>query len=330
MTSPPLRRPRPSGSLVRTALAATAVLVLLACSSTPTGGPTAEAARTNQDDTSLQDRPFWQRSPWTDQLPTDVRVDVRSASIVAHLASGEKGAVANLYDYGIPVYDARQSTQQVAVECTMPWGTCALERSPVPIPAEALPNPGSDRAMVVVDRGRGATFEFWQATPGPETWTVSWGSSNQLDGDGRQGGSGSGVSRLAGVVRLDEVESGEITHALALATDNTCADEFRFPARTTDGTSRRADCVPEGARLRLDPSIDLAAIADITEGELMVGRALQTYGAIVVDSADALMAFFFERPTGEDDPYPDLGFTWDYFGMRRIPWDALSVIAPTS
>ncbi len=42
---------------------------------------------------------------------------------------------------------------------------------------------------------------------------------------------------------------------------------FRPPALKTDGDSRRADCLPEGARLQLDPALDLGSLPGLTPGE---------------------------------------------------------------
>jgi hypothetical protein len=40
------------------------------------------------------------------------------------------------------------------------------------------------------------------------------------------------------------------------------------------------------------------------------------------------MAFAFESPIGEADPYPAAGFAWDYYDMPHIPWNKLRVPAP--
>ena len=43
--------------------------------------------------------------------------------------------------------------------------------------------------------------------------------------------------------------------------DTVCAGVFRAPAIKTDGDSTRPDCLPDGARLQLDPAIDVSKIA---------------------------------------------------------------------
>ncbi|CAN5610830.1 hypothetical protein BH23ACT7_BH23ACT7_28090 [soil metagenome] len=246
--------------------------------------------------------------------------------------SGGGDAVANLYDYGIPVFNAGRDTPRRRVRCTAGWGTCDLERGPVPVPAEARPHPGSDGAMVVVDHSTGRTYEFWRARRDGASWTARWGGVAALpdyrapSGEGTLP-TGAGVSRLAGVVRLSEVRNGRIPHALVLSTDNACRGAHRHPAVKSDGRSSRADCVPEGARIQLDPRVDLGAIRGMSRGERMVARALQTYGAYVIDNGAARMAFSFERPRSKlTDPYPNVGLHSDYYHMDRIPWGRLRVL----
>ena len=137
---------------------------------------------------------------------------------------------------------------------------------------------------------------------------------------------GAGVSRLAGVVRIAEVERGEIRHPLVFSTDIACSGAHRFPASKTDGLSDDPACIPQGARVQLDPDLDVDALEGLTAAERMVARALQRYGAYAIDNGGARMAYSFERPSGEDDPYPSVGLDRDYRRMDEIPWERLRVL----
>ena len=79
-----------------------------------------------------------------------------------------------------------------------------------------------------------------------------------------------------------------------------------------------------------DPSIDVDSIPGITPGEKIVAHALQTYGAYCRDTAGAKLAFSFEDPAGKPNPYPELGFPWDYYDMPHIPWNHLRVLSSWS
>jgi len=275
-------------------------------------------------------RPFAPTSAWNTRLPADPVVDADSAAMIAGVTPGGR-AFANLYEFGDPVFTADADTPTATVECTQDWGPCPLEQRPLRIPLEARAAPGSDGRVIVVDLVNRTSCDFWQATRLSATrWTASWGTCADLDGDGRGpgtgGATGAKVNALTGVVRTFEMRNREIPHALSVATNNSCRSGFRYPALGSDGLSSRPDCVPEGARLQLDPSIDVDALPGITPGEKAVARALQIYGAINRDNSASPLCISFEAPIGEPDPYPAAGFGWDYYDMPHIPWDRLRVL----
>lgn len=289
----------------------------------PPAGPTAA--------TVLADRPFAADSPFNVPVVATPTVDPDSAAMVARISRAGLGH-ANLVEFGIPIYQATESTPRRPVECTLTdWGPCALADSPRPIPENAEPGVGRG-AMVVVDRAADTADEYWEAATSDAGWSTGWGAITSLSGSGWGGGAtGAGASRLGGVIRVDEIQAGVIPHALMLESDTACASTFRPPAEKTDGESTRPDCIPEGARLQLDPAIDVAAIPGITPGELAVARALQEYGGYLIDRADTSLAVGFEvapdaSPTNPGAVYTQAGFAWDYFGMPHIPWDRLRVL----
>ena len=235
---------------------------------------------------------------------------------------------------------ADESDPVVTVTCTDDRDVqCPIEADgAVRIPDLATPNAGSDGALVVIDTTRNVSYELWRAQRIDDaSWRVEWGTINDLaaDGIGVSGGSGSGLSRLVGMVRVSDLAAGRIDHALAVASSATCSDEWRAPAWSTDGDSDGPDCLPMGARLQLDPAIDLDALP-LTEAERVVARALQRYGAYVVDSSSSSLAFFFEREpltNGDDELGPvtsALGFRWDYDPLTGIPWEGLRVLSDPS
>jgi hypothetical protein len=186
--------------------------------------------------------------------------------------------------------------------------------------------------MVIIDDAARKSFEFWQARKQGKRWTTSWGAVNDIDGSGWGGAStGSGASRLAGVIQIAEIQQGTIPHALAIQTDNVCANIFRAPALKTDGQSTRPDCIPQGARVRLDPGVKLDALT-LAPAVRMVAQALQTYGAYVVDSGGAPLSVSFELDTTASGGsigtrYKQAGLRWDYDALPGIPWNRLQVLA---
>ena len=289
-------------------------------------------------------QPFDAASPWQSPLPVNPAVHPDSDAMVAHLTR-DNGVYANLVEFGIPIYYANAESPRYEVPCTVTtWGPCPFDGRSVPIPDGARPHHGSDGALVVIDESADLVYEFWQAVHDGAGWTTSWAAVAPLGGSGwgegdagsaRTGidgaGTASGASRLGGVIRLAEISAGDIPHALALQTDNACADVFWSPATKTDGASQRPDCVPEGARLQLDPTIAIDQL-DLTPGERTVARALQKYGAYIVDKAGAPLSMSFELDHNDQGAlgsvYEKAGFRWDYDDMPGIPWSRLRVLAP--
>lgn len=248
--------------------------------------------------------------------------------------SRDNALYANLVAFGVPVYTATSTTPRYTVTCTVTnWGPCPFKGLQVPIPTGAKPSPGSDGAMVVVDEAAQRTYEFWQGRLIGGTWTAGWGAVHNLAGSGWGGtgaGTASGASRLGGVIRIAEIAAGEIPHALALQTDNPCRTVFRPPAIKTDGGSDRADCIPEGARVRLDPAVDLEAL-NLAPAVRAVGRALQTYGAYIVDNGGSPLSVSFETVPGATAAsigsiYQQAGLRWDYDGLPGLPYNRLQVL----
>lgn len=277
-------------------------------------------------------RPFSSSSPFNVTIKAQPRLDPGSAAMVAQLTRTGR-MYANLVSYGIPIYTATATTPRYQVSCAMEgtWGACPLSRSPMPIPVDAQPSVGSDGVLVVIDPATNTVGEYWQARRTASGWTASWGAVNSLSGSGWGGSStGAGASRLGGVIRVEELERGWVGHALVLQTDNACAGTYRAPALKTDGLSTRADCIPEGARVQLDPSLDVSKLR-LTRAERTVARAMQVYGGYVMDRSGTSLSVSFERApdataTSIGSVYQANGLRWDYDGLEHVPWDRLRVL----
>jgi hypothetical protein len=283
-------------------------------------------------------RPFSLQSPLNVPIGPSPRLDPASDAMIGGLADSGSSAVADLYEFGFGVYDADASTPRHTVSCRMPWGVCPFDGKKVPLSAEMVPPRGSDGQIAVIDWATRTVWEMWQYDWRDGAPITSWGGYTSLDGagftrppDGAGGSRGSGFSVLAGVVRLHEIEQGNIPHALEFSTSKCQEGVVRPPAHTTDGRYVGSDAIPEGARVQLDPALDLDAVPGITPAEKTIGRALQIYGAFAVDCGGSPMAIGFEMPgPGETNSYPAAGLTHDYFELSHIPVDSLRVLAAPS
>ncbi|QZH66839.1 hypothetical protein [Mycolicibacterium farcinogenes] len=276
-------------------------------------------------------QPFAEDSPFRTPIPADAEVDPNSAAMIGAVGWDDSAYVSTV-EYGIPIYTADANTPRHSVPCLITlWGRCPFKGLQIPIPDDARPQYGSDGSMVVIDPEERKIYEFWRAKRENDYWTTQFAAVNDLDGSGWGGAStGSGASRLAGVVRVAEIAQGFIPHALAIESNNVCADVFRPPALKTDGRSTRPDCIPEGARIQLDPSLDTDSLG-LAPAERYMAEALQRYGGFVTDVSASPLSISFERdntaaPGTVGSTYSDAGVRWDYDGMTDIPWKKLRVL----
>jgi hypothetical protein len=96
----------------------------------------------------------------------------------------------------------------------------------------------------------------------------------------------------AGTMTIDELKSGHINHAInaqlpfaplsghdVLCYGSTAAaTPFAWPAQRSDGSSKLPDCIPEGARLRIDPNLDLSKLKLPKEARMVAEAATSVNG----------------------------------------------------
>ena len=116
------------------------------------------------------------------------------------------------------------------------------------------------------------------------------------------------VPALAGLIRPEEIEAGVIPHALVFACNYPKAGTKVYPpAATTDGKSSDTWAIPEGARIQLDPTLDLDSLG-LDRNAMIIAKCMQDYGIFLVDCSDGLV-LYAENPMGrETDPWSALGF----------------------
>lgn len=167
------------------------------------------------------------------------------------------------------------------------------------LPDDAVPDSGHDGWLILVDEERRIAWDLWRARRVGQTISYAfarrWSLTSSGAGTPRSETyprtpslRGSGLPLIGGLIRPKELRSGRISHALAIAIPGPAASTFVAPATTTNGLSGSGS-VPQGARLRLKPE----ALARVQQsknrlpGAITVAQTLYTYGAIVVDRADA-------------------------------------------
>lgn len=244
-------------------------------------------------------RPFLAESAWNTLIPDAPEVDPRSDALVRSIGeSGNGGEItSDPTQFTYPVYEVDADTPRHDMPCM--WFSCTVvgERDTervdvledVPIPPWARPSAGSDGSMIIVDLETGTEYDLWQVDRREDgTWSVANGSVYNVFWDGMPelyGSRGAGLPYLAGLVRHWEIAAGEIQHAIAFAYPNVASEVCVWPASKTDGQSEAANALPEGARLQLDPGLteQELRLMGLDETGMIIARALQRYGMIVVD-----------------------------------------------
>jgi hypothetical protein len=288
---------------------------------------------------------------WNAPLAADAPLDPQSAAVtaafraeIARELAARTGPWIQTTDNSTPVYTvpASQPRVRVALDVTAAYGvTLQSAFAAVPLPDGARPAAGADAHLTVYQPSTDSLWEFWQLRRLADGWHARWGgamqnvsaspgyfSSVSWPGAGSYwGATATSLPLLGGLIRTSELQAGRIDHALAISVPNARAGLVAFPAQRTDGTSGDPAAIPEGARLRLDPTLDIDALGLPPVARAMA-LAAQRYGMIVRDKTLVATGFFAEDPTPAGaDPYPQLfGGQAPIDLLARFPWDHLQLV----
>jgi hypothetical protein len=163
---------------------------------------------------------------------------------------------------------------------------------PYPVPQDPLieGGPGStgDRHILTVDRDRCILYEIVSAYPDNGGWQAGSGAvydlrSNALRPAGWTSADAAGLPILPGLVRYDEVASGEITHALRFTVPKT-RKAYLWPARHYASTLTGLQYPPMGQRFRLKAGFNISGFSPETR---VILTALRKYGMFLADNGGA-------------------------------------------
>src|SRR5688572_23762316 len=160
-----------------------------------------------------------------------------------------------------------------------------------PIPAEAITNPrfmeeegavGSNKHLLMIDRGQRAAYELAGAAYVNGKWTAKSGAIfpltyNHRRPEGWTSADAAGLCVTAGLLRYDEVYgSAPIRHALRCSIRQ--VNGYVYPASHKGASDAMG--LPLGMRLRLRQSFDISGYSAPVQ---KIFQALKTYGLIVAD-----------------------------------------------
>lgn len=213
----------------------------------------------------------------------------------------------------------------------------------VPLPSDARAASGQDQHLVVWQPSTDKMWEFWhmenvggewtaQAAGAMEHVSANPGRYDTTAWPGSQdwwGATGTSLPLLGGLITLEEMEAGQIEHALALGIAD-ASPEFVWPAQRSDGATVEPGAIPEGTIFRLPPDLNVNAL-NLSPVVRAIALAAQRYGMVVRDRTAYNVILYGQDPTPTGaDPYPG------FFGhrsaaklLRTFPWSHLEAISPS-
>lgn len=284
-------------------------------------------------------RAFSASSYWNTALAASAPVDANSEGMIAHLKATSSKPFLRLAGtessggWGEPIYWAATTDPVYNVIGTR-W-SLPPEFGALRIPKNARAAATNDAQMTIYNLSAGAVYKLQGARydPAADTWSADGGAYYYLSSNGLHGSLAEsdeprnrghrGVPPYAHAVRWDEVASGSIDHVLKIATSSTSGN-YVWPMVGSDGSSTHLDAVPQGAHIRIKPSVDLSKLR-LSPAALTVARALQTYGAVIGDSSGGPTTLKVENTVAEGR-----GWLWQGVlsanSLRSIPLDYFEVV----
>lgn len=290
-------------------------------------------------------------SPLNRKIPPDAIIDPNTTEYVNLIAqaAATDGFVIEFKQFSAPLYVADSGTPRtdVYLACGQDYAGVSFLKG-VPIPDFAEPandvdgadNPiplgrcgdaaDQDNQMIILNLETRCEYDFFQARFENGRWVASWANSLSLDSSGiyARGFSarGSGFTTLAGLIWPDELRSGTIQHALGFSYPGVAAGGPVAPATESDGVSTTPWALPEGARLQLDPALDVDTL-NLAPFAKTVAKAMQEYGIILFDDGSAGVSIEAIDPKSTmGNPYEGLLPDVDFPELNDIPLDRLRLL----
>jgi len=303
---------------------------------------------------------FSNTSFWNTPLADQAVIHPESDRLIALIRDRDPGGPfgINLHQWTIPVYEIDADTPRVSVHRRV-HNEKDLQRvnskwigagdrfghgpgfgENVPMPISAQPDPEEDGHMAIVDWEQGLAWDMWGIRQREDgEWESNTGMIYPLNGPGVFDASllniqpndsvhfhgpsrAAGVPVLAGLIMRNEIEEGRIEHKLAAALACTAFQKYGFPAIWTDGFLENG--VPEGSVIQLDPSLDVEKMG-LSRGAIVVARALQEYGACVVDVCGGTALYgegLWDKPNetweGLLDPFDLSQISMDHYRILKL------------
>ena len=273
-------------------------------------------------------------------LPEDPEIDPNSNLLLQGLVQSEQFVV-QVGQFSATVFFANNQTSlsNVALPCGEFWELGISEIVQVPIPDWAIPSndidggdeppvgcgeeSGQDNFLIILDLENRCEYDFWQARGGVGSWESSFATALNMDGPGVNpnglSSRGSGLGFLGGVIWPSELINGSINHPLSFSYEFPKANGPVAPATDSDGVSEEPFALPEGARIQLDPELNLDSL-NLTDHERTIAKAMQEYGLILVDRGGAgpVGLYAIDPDSVSSNPYSAIWGEDDFVSLPNL------------
>jgi hypothetical protein len=263
---------------------------------------------------------------WSKPVPTDTPVDPQSGRYVAKMAGLDP--VVTLRTFTVTVLVADDTSPRYTI-------TPTNRRSPgfridnVPIPAHVAIDPDDNGHLAILDNSSRCVYELYGLQQRDDAWSADWINATPTDGEGiyPDGLSprGSGFATTAGLIWPEELRSGNIPHALVFGYPFTRSGGPVDPATRSDGRDTQPAALPIGARLVLDPLLDLNTLG-LPPEELTIAVALQRYGMVLGDTSNGFSLYAVNPRSFPADPYTSTWGNVTFIDLGKIPFDRMQVL----
>ena len=180
---------------------------------------------------------------------------------------------------------------------------------PYPIPPDALieggPDAEGDRHVLILDKDSCILYETFYSFPQSNgSWQAGSGAvydlrSNALRHRGWTSADAAGLPIFPGLVRYDEIASGEINHAIRFTAPQT-RREYVWPARHYASSLTGTAYPPMGQRFRLKAGYDISGFSPQLQVLL---QALKKYGLILADNGSRWYISGVPDPRWDNDMF---------------------------
>ena len=178
---------------------------------------------------------------------------------------------------------------------------------PLNAPIEGGSNATGDRHAIAIDTDNCRLYELYRAFPQSSAWSADSGAiydlrSNALRPTSWTSADAAGLPIMPGLVTYEEVQSGEIRHAIRFTAPQS-RREYVWPARHYASSLTGTQYPRMGERLRLKASFNIGSYpADVQ----VILRAMKKYGIIMADNGSAWYI------SGKPDP------RWNNDNLQRL------------